>query len=45
MTFFKGVVVTEMAIMVIGSIVLNSYWFYLMIKMIIRLIKKVMAPA
>ena len=34
-----------MSIMVILSIVLNSYWMLLMIKMIIRVIKRSLAPA
>ena len=42
LTFYKALVVTEMAIMVILSIVLNSYWFILMLKMLIRTIKKLM---
>jgi hypothetical protein len=44
LTLYKALVVTEMAIMVILSIVLNSYWFILMINMIIRMIKKLQAP-
>lgn len=42
---YQGTVITEMAIMVILSIVLNSYWFILMVNMIIRLIKKMQAPS
>ena len=38
LTFYQGTVITEMAIMVILSIVLNSYWMLLMIKMIVRVI-------
>lgn len=44
LTLYKALVVTEMAIMVILSIVLNSYWFILMVNMIIRMIKKLQAP-
>ena len=33
-----------MAVMVILSIVLNSYWMLLMIKMITRVIKRALAP-
>jgi len=38
-------VVTEMAIMVILSIVLNSYWFMLMVKMIIRVLGRIGKPS
>ena len=44
LTLYKALVVTEMAIMVVLSIVLNSYWFVLMVKMMIRTIKKLMGP-
>ena len=44
LTLYKACVITEMAIMVVLSIVLNSYWFILMVKMIIRMIKKLQAP-
>lgn len=40
LTFYQGTVVTEMVIMVILSIVLNSYWMLLMIKMIVRVISR-----
>ncbi len=33
-----------MAVMVILSVVLNSYWMWLMIKMIVRVIKRAMQP-
>ena len=33
-----------MAIMVVLSIVLNSYWFWLMLKMIIRVVKRALNP-
>ena len=33
-----------MAIMVILSMALNSYWFILMVKMIVRVIKRALAP-
>ena len=42
LTVYKALVVTEMAIMVVLSIVLNSYWFILMVNMLIRTIKKLM---
>jgi len=38
------VVVAELAIMVLMSVALNSYWFYLMVKMIVRVIKRAMEP-
>ena len=44
MTPYKACVITEMAIMVVLSIVLNSYWFILMVNMMIRMIKKLQAP-
>ena len=40
LTPYKACVITEMAIMVVLSIVLNSYWFILMVNMMIRMIKK-----
>ena len=43
LTPYKALVITEMAIMVILSIVLNSYWFMLMVNMLIRTIKKLTA--
>ena len=45
LSLYQGTVITEMAIMVILSIVLNSYWFILMVNMMIRMIKKLGAPA
>lgn len=45
LTLYKGIVLTEMAIMVIMSVILNSYWFLLMCKMIMRVLKrKLTAP-
>lgn len=44
LTPYKACVITEMAIMVVLSIVLNSYWFILMVNMMIRMIKKLQAP-
>ena len=44
MTVYKGVVVAELAIMVIMSMALNSYWMWLMLKMIWRVIKRAMEP-
>ena len=38
LTLYRAFVVSELAIMVILSIVLNSYWFWLMIKMLLRVI-------
>jgi len=38
LTFYQGIVVTEMAIMVALSLALNSYWMWLMIKLLIRVI-------
>ena len=38
LTFYRAFVVSEMGIMVILSVVLNSYWFWLMCKMILRVI-------
>ena len=43
LTFYQGTVITEMAIMVILSIVLNSYWMLLMVKMISRVIQRALA--
>ena len=43
LTPYKALVITEMAIMVVLSIVLNSYWFMLMVNMMIRTIKKLTA--
>lgn len=40
LTFYQGTVIAEMAIMVLLSIVLNSYWMWLMIKMIFRVIQR-----
>lgn len=40
LTLYKGIVLTEMAIMVIMSVILNSYWFLLMCKMIMRVLKR-----
>ena len=40
LTFYKGVVAFEMGVMVLLSIALNSYWMYLMIKMLIRVLKR-----
>lgn len=40
LTFYEGIVVLEMMIMVIGSLVLNLWWFYLMIQMVMRLVKR-----
>lgn len=37
---YQAFVVSEMGLMVILSIVLNSYWFWLMCKMIIRIAKR-----
>ena len=37
LTFYQGTVITEMAVMVLLSIALNSYWMLLMIKMIVRI--------
>lgn len=44
LTVYQGFVITEMAIMVILSIMLNSYWMWLMIKMIGRVISRAMKP-
>ena len=44
LTVYQGLVVTEMAVMVILSIALNSYWLWLMIKMIIRVVKRALSP-
>ena len=41
---YQGFVITQMAIMVVLSFVLNAYWFYLMVKMITRVIKRVLSP-
>ena len=38
LTFYRAFVVTEMGIMVILSVILNSYWFWLMCKMILRVV-------
>ena len=38
LTFYQGIVILEMTVMVILSLVLNLYWFYLMIAMICRLV-------
>ena len=38
LTIYRAFVVTEMGIMVIMSVALNSYWFLLMCKMILRVI-------
>ena len=43
LTPYKALVITEMATMVVLSIVLNSYWFMLMVNMMIRTIKKLTA--
>lgn len=40
LTFYQGTVVAEMSIMVILSIGLNSYWMWLMIKMIVRVLQR-----
>ena len=40
LTLYQGTVITEMAIMVVLSCVLNSYWMWLMIKMIIRVLRR-----
>ena len=45
LTFYQGTVITEMAIMVLLSIVLNSYWMLLMVKMIWRVIMRARAAA
>ena len=44
LTFYQGTVITEMAIMVLLSIVLNSYWMLLMIKMIVRVLRRAGEP-
>ena len=44
LTFYQGTVITEMAIMVLLSIALNSYWMLLMIKMIIRVLRRASEP-
>ena len=41
---YKGFVITELVIMVILSMVLNGYWFWLMCKMICRVISKALKP-
>ena len=40
LTFFKGLVAAQMGLMVVLSILLNSYWMSLMIKMLIRVLKR-----
>lgn len=40
LTTYQAIVVSEMMAMVILSMVLNSYWMWLMIKMLIRVIKR-----
>ena len=44
LTLYRGFVVGEMGLMVILSIVLNSYWFWLMIKMLLRVAKRTLNP-
>ena len=44
MGLYKGFVLAEMALMVILSCVLNAYWFWLMFKMIIRVISRSTQP-
>ena len=44
LTFYQGTVVAEMTVMVILSIVLNGYWMWLMIKMIVRVIQRSRLP-
>ena len=41
---FKAFVITELYIMVLLSMALNSYWMWLMCKMILRVIKKALNP-
>ena len=42
-TLYQGTVVAEMFIMVALSLVLNLYWFYLMVLMIYRLLSRIYA--
>ena len=43
MTLYGMTVVTELIILVVLSLVLNAYWFMLMAKMIIRVIRRSLA--
>lgn len=43
MGFYKGTVAVEMFTMVTLSLVLNLYWFYLMVRMVMRLVKRLYA--
>lgn len=40
----ESLVLAQMACIVVGSLVLNFYWFYLMIKMIARVLGRMICP-
>ena len=44
LTAYQATVITEMALMVLLSLVLNSYWMFLMVKMIWRVISRTLNP-
>ena len=41
---FKMFIVLQMAFIVIASLILNFYWFYLMCKMIFRVLGRMLCP-
>lgn len=43
-TLYQATVITEMVAMVVLSVILNGYWFMLMVKMIMRVISRSFAP-
>lgn len=40
----KMLIIIQMAAIVVGSLILNFYWFYLMCKMIIRVLSRLICP-
>lgn len=40
----QGCVLAQMACIVVGSLILNFYWFYLMVKMILRVLSRMFCP-